>query len=75
MITSNTVKRKCSCDNCNREMPCIKYRFSERKRVYVELVLCEDCSNAVVNLFHGTMESGKNFKYDLDEITEIKEEL
>jgi hypothetical protein len=78
MITCEHVtSRVCSCDNCNRIMTFIlKYKFIDvnetgRKTTFVELGLCEDCSNAVSNLFHNVMEEGKPFKYEKDEIVEI----
>ena len=67
-ITSK-VKRH-SCDNCNREMPFIlEYSFCNSKGVeYNKITLCEDCANAVANLFYRAIEHGKSFKYDKDQI-------
>lgn len=69
--------KKHSCDNCNREMtPVLEFDFCNSKgKSYNKLTLCEDCANAVSDLFHKTMEDGKSFKYDKDEIEEIKEEI
>lgn len=79
MIKTDYIPREVkhnSCDNCNREMPfVIKLSFCESNgKEYNRLHLCEDCANAVSNLLHATMKAGKNFKYDYDEIKEIKEE-
>ena len=79
MIKINQISKEVqqhSCDNCNREMPFIlKYSFcNSQGKEYIQLHLCEDCANAVANLFYTSMEEGKSFKYDKDEITELKEE-
>ncbi|MBW9158898.1 hypothetical protein [Clostridium tagluense] len=81
MITCEHIaNRVCSCDNCNRIMPFIlKYKFIDvnetaKETTFVNLGLCEDCSNAVSNLFHKVMEEGKPFKYEKDEIVEILDE-
>ncbi|MCB2309015.1 hypothetical protein LGL08_20135 [Clostridium estertheticum] len=69
----------CSCDNCNRITSfIIKYKFTALTEdvkgfTFVNLNLCEDCSNAVSNLFHNVMEYGKPFKYVKDEIKELEE--
>lgn len=68
------AERRCSCDNCNREMPMvIEYSFcNDKGKEYTKLILCEDCSNAVSNLFHNVMEEGTPYKYDMDEIKEMR---
>jgi len=76
MITQSKDKSS-SCDNCNRLMPVIlKYEFFDKgnQKPYIQLHLCEDCSNALGNLKRYCMEEGKSFKYDLDEIAEVYEE-
>lgn len=69
------AERRCSCDNCNREMPMVmEFSFCNAKgKEYTKLILCEDCSNAVSNLLHKVMEDGTSFKYDMDEIKELEE--
>ena len=78
MITCEHItSRVCSCDNCNRIMPIIlKYKFidvneTEIETTFVELGLCEDCSNAFSTLFHKVMENGTAFKYIKDEFKEV----
>jgi hypothetical protein len=68
---------KHSCDNCNREMSfVVEYSFSDDNgKEYNKITLCEDCANAVANLFYESMKDGKSFKYDKDEIEEYKEEI
>jgi len=69
-----------SCDNCNREMLLLlQYEFLDVKssnkmpsdKPYITLCLCEDCSNALGNLYHKVMENLEPHKYHLDEITKI----
>jgi len=69
--------RTCSCDNCNRVVPFVLvYSFCDSKgKKYDTRAFCEDCANALGNLFHNCMEEGKPFMYDMDEIKEIEEEL
>lgn len=77
MITCKQItKENHSCDNCNREMPLIiNYKFIDKRiqgnSAYLQLYLCEDCSNALANLHYKVMVSGVDHKYDLDEITEF----
>lgn len=63
-------EKVCSCDNCNRIMPLVlEYSFSDDKdKEYNKLTLCEDCGNAMSNMFYKVMENGESFKYELDEI-------
>lgn len=63
-----------SCDNCNRVMPLvIEFSFLDiREKEFNKLTLCEDCSNAVSNLFYNVMEEGKSYKYEFDEIKEME---
>ena len=82
MITcKEDTSRICSCDNCNRITPFIlEYKFIDvnedgKETPFSRIHLCEDCSNAIVNLFHSVMENGKSFKYVKDEIKEFEEEI
>jgi len=63
-----------SCDNCNRVTSFVlEYRFHDKKgKEFNKLTLCEDCANAVSNLLHLSMEDGKSFMYDYDEIKEVE---
>lgn len=63
------------CDSCNRAMPfIIEYKIKADKSNDCETTnLCEDCSNALTNLFHSVMEEGKPHKYENDEIKEMEE--
>jgi len=79
MIKAKQLLRKIkrhSCDNCNRETALnIEFSFCDSKgKEFNKIILCEDCSNAITNLFHAVMEDGDFFKYDMDEITECEEE-
>lgn len=80
MITcEQDTSRRYSCDNCNRIVPVVlKYKFIDvtetgREDTFANLTLCEDCSNAITNLFHNVMENGTSFKYVKDEIKELEE--
>ena len=80
MITcKEDTSRTCSCNNCKRIVDIIlEYKFIDvkengKKRTFIILDLCEDCSNALSNLFHNVMEDGKPFKYVKDEIKESEE--
>ena len=72
-------KTNCSiplkCDSCNRKMlPIIEYMIKADNSNDCETIgLCEDCANAMSNLFYKTMEEGKSFIYSKDEIKEINE--
>ena len=82
MITcEQIIDKKCSCDNCNRITKLsLKYKFIDvrkkgREDVFVTLVLCEDCANAVANLFYAVMEESKKHKYIKDEIHDMEGNL
>lgn len=64
-----------SCDNCNRiiDKPLI-FEFCDGKRKWNEFGLCEDCASALTGLKDKCVKTGKPFKYEKDQIEEIKEE-
>lgn len=61
--------KRCECVNCHREMPLtLRYNIND-----LEVDLCEDCSNALVNLHYPCMRDGKSYMYHNDEIVTIEE--
>ena len=73
-IKGMDVNKRESCDNCNRIMPVLKYRFFDKnnKKPYVTLTLCEDCCGSMSNLFYTSVKDNKDYIYNNDEITEEK---
>ncbi|HBJ2612324.1 TPA: hypothetical protein LA742_000741 [Clostridium botulinum] len=65
--------QKYSCNNCNREVPFVlEYSFyNSKNKQYNKITLCEDCANAVSNLFYKVMEEGESYKYEEDEFKKI----
>lgn len=52
------------CLNCKREMKTIlKYEFKDDEEVENKLLLCDECSNAVANLYCGIVEDGNTRIY------------
>lgn len=74
-FNKNNCRTPLKCDSCNREMPVIiGFKIKADKGNDCEVIeLCEDCANAMANLFYKTMEEGKSFIYSKDEIKEINE--
>lgn len=70
-ISKTTQKH--SCDNCNREVPFVlEYNFRNSEgNEFNKLTLCEDCANALSNLFYKVMEEGESYKYEEDEFKKI----
>lgn len=66
-------KIKYSCDNCNKELPVIlEYSFYNNKsKEYNKLILCEDCGNAMSNMFYKVIKNEESFKYENDNIEKI----
>lgn len=65
-----------SCDNCNKEIQLVlMFSFLDKNssKPYATFVLCENCSNAVVNLFRGAMKEGGILVYENDKIIKIGE--
>ncbi|EHN14106.1 hypothetical protein [Clostridium sporogenes] len=62
-----------SCDNCNRETSFVlEYTFEDKKgKEYNKITLCEDCANALSNLFYKVMEESESYKYEEDEFKKI----
>lgn len=75
MITCiQTTGRVFHCNNCNRVMPVTLIYYIVGKDCHPTIALCEDCSNALGNLHHEVMVTGATHKYDMDEITEVRDD-
>ncbi|MEG2918845.1 MAG: hypothetical protein RR851_13030 [Clostridium sp.] len=73
-IKIRRISNKRKCDNCKREMPyLLEYTFSYKCPNHNKHSLCEDCSESLGRIHRSSMEHGKPFEYDLDEIKELEE--